>query len=168
MAGYTVPRSLTQLLLVKKLNPSGDLFRFQKMRASVSGGRGFGKRRQGVPSSPGSLEAPAPKSHLPRSLIDDEQVLKLLSSHPPERCWGPRGGCLCCVSLWAQVQGSKEHPAAPMVPFHSRASSVVSCLNSCKLKDHWPNSNRVIILHFQNFLERRFIFPAGSLLSPTF
>lgn len=120
---------------MKKLNPSGDLFRFQKM-CSEPADRGFGKRRQGVPSSPGSLEAPAPASHLPRSPIDDKQALELLSFHPPERCWGCRVGCLCRISLWAQVQGSKEYPAAPMVPFHSLASSVVSCVNSCKLKDH--------------------------------
>lgn len=99
-------------------------------------GQRIWKEKAGSPQLTWLPRGTTPESHLPRSLIDDEQALKLLSSHPPERCWGRRGGCLCCVSLWAQVQGSKERPAAPMVPFRSLASSVVSCLNSCKLKDH--------------------------------
>ena len=57
--GYTVPRALPGLLLGKS-PPFWGLVRSQKMSASVGAGRGFGKRRQGVPSSPGSLEAPAP------------------------------------------------------------------------------------------------------------
>ena len=99
------------LTLAWEESPFWGLVRSQKMSASVGAGRGFGKRRQGVPSSPGSLEAPAPVSHLPRSPRDNRRALELLSSHSPERCWGRRGGCLCRISLWAQVQGSKGAPS---------------------------------------------------------
>lgn len=152
----------------EEAEPFWGLVRFQKMSASVGGGRGFGKRRQGVPSSPGSREAPAPVSRLPRSPRDDRRALELLSSHPPERCWGRRGGCLCRISLWAQVRGSKGPPSCSrgslsfcglfrhvlfeQLQIEGPLDQVQTRSSFCSFKTFWTGA----------------IFPVGSLFSPMF